>query len=58
MSNRSSNTVSTEIVKYPEHLVQLHDMMDFIYEDGFAEDWSDLGLNEETDLPALFDGTA
>jgi len=28
-------------------------MMDFIYEDGFADEWHQLGLNEETDLPAL-----
>ncbi len=53
MSNRSSITVSTATVKCPEHLLQLHDMMDFIYEDGFAEEWSGLGLNEDTDLPAL-----
>ena len=28
-------------------------MMEFIYEDGFFNDWEELGLDEEEDLPAL-----
>ncbi|MFN7291114.1 MAG: hypothetical protein ACK5YR_09285 [Pirellula sp.] len=51
MSKRSSIPVSEAKVIYPEHLVQPQDMLDFIYEDGFLDDWTELGLNEDSDLP-------
>ncbi|XZE35339.1 hypothetical protein SH501x_000829 [Pirellulaceae bacterium SH501] len=53
MSNRSSIPVLHAKLKYPEHLISLEDMMDFIYEDGFIDDWRNLGLDEETDLACL-----
>ena len=51
MGKKRSKTVAA--VSYPEHLINLQDMMDFIYEDGFFDDWEELGLDEEEDLPAL-----
>ena len=53
MSKRSSISVSEAKVVYPEHLVQLQDMLDFIYEDGFLDDWIGLGLDDEVDLPSF-----
>lgn len=53
MSNRSSIPILHATLKYPEHLVRLEDMMDFIYEDGFSDDWVSLGLDEESDLPGM-----
>jgi hypothetical protein len=38
-------------LEYPAHLLELKDnMADFIYEDGFWEDWKECGLNVEKDL--------
>ncbi len=53
MSNRGSIPILHAALKYPEHLVRFEGMLDFIYEDGFAEDWISVGLNEEFDLPEI-----
>jgi len=43
VSKRSSICVIKAKVNYPEHLLQWIDMLDFVYEDGFWDDWQDLG---------------
>ena len=53
MSKRGSICDVKAKVNYPEHLRQLNDMLDFIYEDGFWDDWDSLGLDHERDLWAI-----
>lgn len=49
MNGRSRTT--RVMVEYPEHLVGFPgDLLDFIYEDGFVEEWVSNGLSVERDL--------
>lgn len=51
MSNRCSPELLMVSFAYPEHLVKPENhLADFIYEDGFLEDWSASGLNDDKDL--------
>ena len=50
MSKRGSSGIHNVILSYPEELIRPVDLIDFIYEDGFFEDWEDCGLSVEEDL--------
>ena len=53
MSTDCSKTITKVRLQFPEHLLPPVDLLNFIYEEGFWDDWKDCGLSVENDLWAL-----